>query len=126
MWYPLSSVLVSWELLLASSPSLSSQQTYLYDLVDVTRQVTSTETYTTNSPTSILENMGQAAVADIMQEEVRGCRHCASRKQCSVVVANIVRAESSGGRHSASRKKWLQKSLVTDIVHASRLQLLLT
>ena len=67
VWYPLSSVLVSWELLLASSPSLSSQQTFLYDLVDVTRQVTSTETNIRNPPTSILEKVGQAAVADIMQ-----------------------------------------------------------
>ena len=38
-WYPLSSVLTAWELLLAASPNLGSQSSYLYDLVDVTRQV---------------------------------------------------------------------------------------
>ena len=38
-WYPLSSVLTAWELLLAASPNLGSQPSYLYDLVDVTRQV---------------------------------------------------------------------------------------
>ena len=38
-WYPLSSVLTAWELLMAASPNLGSQTSYLYDLVDVTRQV---------------------------------------------------------------------------------------
>ena len=38
-WYPLSSVLTAWELLLAAAPNLGSQPSYLYDLVDVTRQV---------------------------------------------------------------------------------------
>ena len=38
-WYPLSSVLTAWELLLAAAPNLGSQSSYLYDLVDVTRQV---------------------------------------------------------------------------------------
>ena len=37
-WYNVTTVMTAWELLLASSPSLSSQDTYLYDLVDVTRQ----------------------------------------------------------------------------------------
>ena len=38
-WYPISSVLTAWELLLAAAPNLSKQPSYLYDLVDVTRQV---------------------------------------------------------------------------------------
>ena len=38
-WYPISSVLTAWELLLAAAPQLSHQPSYLYDLVDVTRQV---------------------------------------------------------------------------------------
>jgi len=37
-WYPISSVLTAWELLLAAAPNLSQQPSYLYDLVDVTRQ----------------------------------------------------------------------------------------
>ena len=37
-WYSMEDIYESWKLLLAAGPTLSSLETYRFDLVDVTRQ----------------------------------------------------------------------------------------
>ena len=71
-WYPISSVLTAWELLLAAAPSLSQQPSYLYDLVDVTRQV-SIMCYTSTVQHMYTQYTGLGEPCPILVLQCRSC-----------------------------------------------------